>query len=314
MHAKTLSTPVLFLIFNRPDTTRRVFEAIRQVRPRRLYIAVDGPRDDKPGEAEKVREVREFVMSSIDWDCEVKTLFRDKNLGCKYAVSGAITWFFENEERGIILEDDTLPGPGFFWFCEELLARYQDDLRVWHIGGFSTLNEEVLVNQDSYYFSKFNHIWGWASWANRWRCYDVKISLLDAFFKDRYIENITSSPLLQRFWIENFEAVSKGKIDTWDYQWYFTTWINGGLSIIPSVNLVKNIGFGAGATHTGKAGENLSRMEIQEIPTELVHPLIVMPNKVYDAFNAKVLFGLNYFRFFLRLIKRLIKNMGTKAS
>ena len=128
-----LNTAVLFLVFNRPDTTRQVFEAIRKAKPPRLYVAADGPREDHPGEDEKVREIRDYVMNNIDWDCEIKTLFRDKNLGCKYAVSGAITWFFENEEMGIILEDDCLPSQSFFWYCEELLKKYKDIDTIMHI-------------------------------------------------------------------------------------------------------------------------------------------------------------------------------------
>ena len=119
----SLNTAVLFLVFNRLDTSKQVFQAISQAKPPRLYVAADGARVSKEGESEKVQAVRDYIMQNIDWKCEVKTLFRDENLGCKYAVSGAITWFFQNEEQGIILEDDCLPNQSFFWFCEELLER-----------------------------------------------------------------------------------------------------------------------------------------------------------------------------------------------
>ncbi len=152
--SKPLETAVLFLVFNRLDTTKQVFEAIKEAKPPRLYIAADGARKDKSGEEEEVKAVREYVMKNIDWDCEIKTLFREKNFGCKYAVSGAIDWFFENEEQGIILEDDCLPSQSFFWFCEELLERYKDDMRIFMIAGTSYLfNEYEAIND--YFFSKY---------------------------------------------------------------------------------------------------------------------------------------------------------------
>jgi len=161
-----LKTPVLFLIFKRLDTTKQVFEQIKKAKPPRLYIAADGPRDYVEGEAEKVKAAREYVLSNIDWNCEVKTLFREKNLGCGKAVSEAITWFFENEEQGIILEDDTVPSQSFFWFCEELLNRYKDEKKVWHIGG-TNFQDGIIRGNGDYYFSALNHIWGWASWVDR---------------------------------------------------------------------------------------------------------------------------------------------------
>ena len=136
-----LITPVLFIVFNRLDKTRQVFEAIRQARPPFLYIASDGARFNKEGELEKVQAVRDFIIQNIDWKCEVKTLFRKKNLGCKYAVSGAISWFFNNVDQGIILEDDCLPSKSFFWYCEELLEKYKHDNSIYLISG-ETHNSE----------------------------------------------------------------------------------------------------------------------------------------------------------------------------
>jgi len=309
-----LNTAVLFLVFNRLDTTKQVFEAIRQAKPPRLYIAADGARDSKEGEAEKVQAVRDYVMSRVDWDCEVKTLFREKNLGCKYAVSSAITWFFDNEEMGIILEDDCLPSQSFFWFCEELLERYKDDMRVWHIGGASTIPKDKLLNNDSYYFSKFNHIWGWAGWASRWKKYDINVSLFKEFRDNVFIENISKDKLLQSFWLSNFKSVFEKKVDTWDYQWYFTTWTNGGISIIPTVNMISNIGFGADATHTSDSNNKLSEMPKKDINFDLIHPKIMMPNVIYDDFNAKYLFGLNYFDFYKNKIKQIIKIIIKKGQ
>lgn len=260
-----LKTSVLFLIFNRPDVTKRVFEAIRQAKPPRLYVAADGPRKDKEGEAEVVQKVRKLVMDNIDWDCEVKTLFREKNLGCKYAVSGAIDWFFENEEMGIILEDDCLPSQSFFWFCEELLERYKDDLRIWHISGNNFGFDKNSLN-NAYSFIRFPQVWGWATWKNRWREYDKNLTDFKNDFANN--SNIATTHDLKQNEIkrmkERFLLSSSGKINTWDYQWHATVIKNNGLCVVPSYNLISNLGDGDDATHTqgDKERTNLKRNEI----------------------------------------------------
>jgi hypothetical protein len=232
-----LKTAVLFLVFNRLDETVRVFEAIREAKPPRLYLASDGARLNVPGETEQVEAVRDYLMSAIDWDCEINTLFRDSNLGCKYAVSSAITWFFENEEQGIILEDDCLPSISFFWFCEELLDKYKDDLRVWLISG-DNFQDGVRRGDASYYFSKFNHIWGWASWATRWSSYDVEMKTFEQFSLEHRISSVFSEIREQNHWMSTFSQVYQGKIDTWDYQWNYTVLSNNGLSVIHNINLI----------------------------------------------------------------------------
>jgi len=293
-----LNTAVLFLVFNRPDTTKQVFEAIQQAKPPRLYIAADGARESKEGESETVKAVREFVMQNIDWECEVKTLFRGENLGCKMAVSGAIDWFFDNEEMGIILEDDCLPSQSFFWFCEELLERYKDDMRVWNVGGYKF--PHLNGDEYSYNFSRYTHIWGWASWANRWKYYDVTLS--------QYKEN---KKLLNEyeFFRENFENSSRikildkvvsGEIDTWDYQWNFTVRINNGLSIRPSVNLIANIGFGEEATHTLGDNKEIENNTASQISLPLNHPEFIMIYKKDDEIFGKN----NLVHGFLSRIKR----------
>jgi len=279
-----LNTAVLFLVFNRLDTTKQVFEAIRKAKPPRLYIAADGARENKEGEKEKVEAVRNYVMDNIDWDCEVKTLFKDQNLGCKMAVSGAIDWFFENEEMGIILEDDCLPSQSFFWFCEELLERYKDDMRVWNIGGYK--HNYLKGDNYSYNFSRFTQIWGWASWASRWKYYDVTLSkfrknknlLFDyEFFREEF-ENNSRVKILNK--------VVDGQINTWDYQWNFTVRSNNGLSIRPSVNLIRNIGFGEDATHTFGKNKEVKQNIAKDIELPLNHPEFVMVYK-----NDDKLFG-----------------------
>ena len=276
---KRLNTPVLFLTFNRLDTTEQVFEAIRRARPPRLYLASDGPRDSRPGEEEKVKNVREYVLGHIDWECEVKTLFREKNLGCKYAVSGAISWFFENEEMGIILEDDVLPVPSFFPYCEELLERYRDDERIAHISGFNPLTS-FDANGDSYFFSKFGPIWGWASWRRAWRQYDVEISSWPQF-RDYYLRFVTDTPKEESWRRSLFDQLYRKEIDTWDYQWSYARMIGDQLNATPTVNLIKNIGFGhADSTHT-HASIDERFLTVYDIKLT-THPRFIVRNKIYD--------------------------------
>tara|TARA_B110000046_G_scaffold62680_1_gene70203 strand:- start:10925 stop:11878 length:954 start_codon:yes stop_codon:yes gene_type:complete len=279
-----LNTAVLFLVFNRLDQTKQVFEAIRQAKPPRLYVAADGARAHKQDEVEQVRDVRNFVLQNIDWDCEVKTLFREKNLGCKYAVSSAITWFFDSEEQGIILEDDCLPSQSFFWFCEELLERYKEDLRVWLISGDNFQNG-LKRGDDSYYFSQFNHIWGWASWASRWAEYDVEMESFESFSKQNRISSVFSEINEQKYWLSTFDQVYQGKIDTWDYQWNYTVLSNNGLSVLPNINLISNIGFGDDATHTKSLESINSNIPRFELSVPLNHPYFIVQDVDADAFT-----------------------------
>ncbi|MBS4062395.1 MAG: nucleotide-diphospho-sugar transferase [Bacteroidetes bacterium] len=280
----SLKTPVLFLVFNRPHTTKQVFEAIRKAKPPRLYIAADGPRINKEGEAERVKEVRS-IATNVDWECEVTTLFRVENLGCKYAVSGAITWFFEHEEQGIILEDDCLPDQSFFWFCEELLERYKYDLRVWHIGG-SNFQNGIKRGDGDYYFSKYNHVWGWAGWASRWKKYDVE---LDTIKDAKFIERTFKNKDVVKLWTKSFNDMKAKKIDTWDYQYVFSMWDSGGLAILPNVNMISNIGFGIDATHTFGVNEH-AHMPIYEVYISN-HPKQVVQNKEADYYTFKTHFA-----------------------
>ena len=243
-----LNTAVLFLVFNRLETTRQVFEAIRQAKPPRLYIAADGPRENRADEIKKVKAVRDYVMAYIDWDCEVKTLFRDTNLGCKHAVSEAITWFFEQEEQGIILEDDCLPSQSFFWYCEDLLQKYKNEDSVYLISGYGRGSEPFIKNAD-YGFCKYALIWGWASWAKVWEKYDPEMSDWPKLSKN-IIHNVSKRSVAKRYWTEAFSLTYKHEIDTWDYQLHYLLVKNGGKSVVPRLNLISNIGFGTDATHT----------------------------------------------------------------
>jgi hypothetical protein len=282
-----LKTAVLFMVFNRLDTTKRVFNAIQKAKPPKLYIAADGARNNKEGESEKVNAVRDFILKNIDWKCEIKTLFREKNLGCKYAVSSAITWFFDNEEKGIILEDDCLPSQSFFWFCEELLELYNDDMRIWHIGG-NNFQNGIKRGDADYYFSKYNHVWGWASWANRYKLYDVELNNV----KDSgFIKSTFSNKLAIKYWNYIYKKVKAKKVDTWDYQWTFTIWLNNGLAILPNLNMITNIGFGDDATHTKNDEKVMENFEL--IITS--HPFQIIHDEEADDFTLEFFYKPNSF-------------------
>lgn len=244
-----MRTPILFLVFNRPDTTKLVLDRIREIKPAYLYIAADGARIDKEGEIEKCQAVRKLVMEGIDWECEVKTNFREQNLGCGKAVSQAITWFFEHVEEGIILEDDCLPHISFFSYCENLLSFHRNDHKVLLISGNNFLNGKVTIPWD-YYFSSFVHIWGWATWRRAWKEYDFKMTNLSLSHLRRQLDNRFGEMGIAEQWITNFTACQKGEIDTWDFQLQYMVWSKNGLSAMPKNNLVSNIGFGPDATHT----------------------------------------------------------------
>ncbi len=300
---KKLKTAILFLIFKRLDVTKQVFAAIRQAKPSRLYIAADGARLGHNNESEKVKAVKEYVLSKIDWDCEVKTLFREKNLGCKVAISDAIGWFFEHEEMGIILEDDCLPSHSFFWFCQELLDKYQNDMRIWNIGGTNN-QDKFIKGDDDYYFTNYSQIWGWASWANRWQKYDVELSQIS---NASFINNIIESKKEVEHWVNIFWKQKAKILDSWSYQWLFTIWLNKGISITPYTNLVSNIGFGSEAVHCKKHGpySNRPRHEL----SSLKHPNKIVINKKADLYLFNSLYKKNSFLF--KVFRRLRKILNS---
>ncbi|MDO9184215.1 MAG: hypothetical protein Q7U04_17505 [Bacteriovorax sp.] len=271
-------TPILFLIFNRPDTTQLVFNEIRKQKPKYLFVAADGPRSHKPGEAEKCEDTR-AIIQQIDWDCEVKTLFREENLGCGRAVSSSITWFFDNVEEGIILEDDCLPNDSFFKFTSDLLRKYKDDERVFAISGDNFIGQ-LMPNNESYYFSIYNHVWGWASWKRAWKHYDLGMKSWPSIKKSGHLKTIFENKKQFSYWVNIFDACYAGKIDTWDYQWTFACWSRNGLTILPALNLIRNIGFDERATHT--KDENGFSLETLELDFPLRNPNEIKQNLIFD--------------------------------
>jgi len=265
-----LTTSVAFIIFNRPETTKKVFDAIKQAKPKKLFIIADGPRLDKPGENEKCLKTR-TITNNIDWDCEVLRNYSEINLGCRKRVSSGIDWLFENVEEAIILEDDCLPHPSFFRYCQELLDRYRNEKKVMMISGTRFL-EKPMLPQSSYYYSNFTHVWGWATWRRAWQLYDVEMKVWDSIKKSNFIKGFSNSLEASLFWKFNFNETYNGFIDTWDNQWLFCCLINKGLTIIPTNNLISNIGFGTEGTHTKNIDSFGSNLLLEEMKFPLIHP------------------------------------------
>jgi hypothetical protein len=278
-----LTTPVAFLIFNRPDTTARVFEAIRQAKPPKLLVVADGPRPDRPDDVEKCKAAR-AIIDKVDWDCAVLTNYSDLNLGCKNRVSSGLDWVFSLVEEVIILEDDCLPHPSFFRFCQDLLDYYRDDERIMAISG-DNFQLGRKRTEYSYYFSRYNHIWGWASWRRAWQYYDVKMRLWQEIRDCNWLEYILGEGQSVKYWTKIFQSAYDGKIDTWGYRWTFACWIQNGLTILPNVNLVSNIGFGADATHTSRAIQSVVNNPVREMSFPLQHPPFITRHFEADRFT-----------------------------
>lgn len=279
-----MKTAILFLVFNRPDTTQRVFEIIKKVKPPRLYIAADGPRLNKQDEAQKCDDVKKIVQN-IDWECKVYKLFREKNLGCGLAVSQAISWFFENEDEGIILEDDIIPHMDFFAYCEELLDKYRDSNEIGIISGRNHLFGKRM-SDESYYFSSIPHIWGWATWRKVWQKYNYRVTQIDFSGLSDIMRQKEFSRKTINYWHYVYLQIKNGRIDTWDYQLTLMCFYYNLLSITPNTNLVQNIGFDEDATHTVIADDKTRNYKGQSI-LPLIHPSEIVRNSNGDLIDNK---------------------------
>ncbi|HZX57270.1 MAG TPA: nucleotide-diphospho-sugar transferase [Mucilaginibacter sp.] len=280
--------PILFVVFNRPATTKIVFEAIRQIAPRKLYIAADGPRHGVLADIGNCCAVREIV-DGIDWECDCKTLFRDNNIGCGLGPSQAFSWFFDNEEEGIILEDDCLPNQSFFPYCKELLERYRYDTRIMHISGSNFQYGWQRDKDVSYYFSKNPCEWGWASWRRAWKLFDFKATSYPDIIEKRQLKGYFSSTAEEFYRLSKIQKTySHPNLNWWDYQWGFAIYINSGLAITPNVNMIKNIGFGETATHTLSSRDKRGKNEPGEMNFPLKHPKFIINDAVSDKryFNS----------------------------
>ena len=282
------SSAVLFLVFNRPHMTARAFDAIRASQPYKLYVAADGARPDREGEAALCDRVRE-IATQVNWPCELHTLFRQDNLGCKLSPLGAIDWFFQNEEEGIVLEDDCVPHPDFFPFCSEMLIRYREHESVWAVSG-SNFQQGKKRGPGSYYFSRYMHCWGWASWRRAWQHNDSTLEFWPEWKNSEAWRIFFEDPLERHYWSDIFEKLYRDEIDTWDYAWLASIFWRSGLTIIPNVNLVSNIGFGTEATHTATKSP-FSNMAVHALG-DLNHPSPVTRCQEADRYT----FEYHYFR------------------
>lgn len=278
-----VSKPVALIVFNRPELTRLVLDAVRRVRPPMLLVVADGPRAHREGEASRCAATR-AVIELVDWPCEVLQDYSNVNLGCRRRVSSGIDWVFSVVDEAIILEDDCVPNPTFFRFCEELLDRYRDEERVMSIGGTSF--HASPASSASYCFSRFPHVWGWATWRRAWRRYDVDIERWPEVRDANELRNVIPWPTDRRRWTSILNRLHRGDIDTWDYQWAFAIWIHGGLSIVPEINLVSNVGFGDDATHT-TVPTHLSARPAAALPFPLRHPAMLQPDSSADRFTQR---------------------------
>ncbi|HET9218149.1 MAG TPA: hypothetical protein VFR18_14285 [Terriglobia bacterium] len=279
-HSATGCPPVLFLVFNRPDLTIRVFEAIRKARPDRLYVAADGPRASHADERAKCEATR-ALATRVDWPCQVKTLFRTDNLGCRRAVSSAIDWFFEHEPEGIVLEDDCLPSTSFFAYCGELLAKYRTDERVWQVCGSRYVPDDIGLEDASYFFSRYGPVWGWASWRRAWKSFDADLKAWPQMREEPTISSAYPDAIEKKAKVRLGDKLYRGEIDTWDYQWGMAKNFNHGLSIVPAKNLILNIGFGQDATHTVTSNKHFPTEQF-EIDFPLRPPRFVLPQADHD--------------------------------
>lgn len=303
-----MNTAVAFIIFKRPETTRRVFETIRQARPPRLYVIADGSRPDKPGEAQAVAATRQ-IAGNVDWPCEITRLFSEQNLGCKERVFTGLNEVFARETEAIILEDDCLPDPSFFTYCEALLDRYRDEPRVFHIGA-NQFHRPRLKRPASYTFSKFPHCWGWATWRRAWRQMDLNLASWDEPAVQQNLARYIVSEDEQQFWGKIFGDIRANPAanSSWAYPWNFTMWAKGCVATNACVNLVENLGFGPGATHTEEGAWNLHR---KARPLgKLVHPAQIELDEAADVYT----FRCNYLLQEMRWSRRAISALRIKAG
>lgn len=298
-----LKTPVVFIIFNRPELAARVLSEIAKARPPQLLVISDGPRRNVCGEADRVAQSRALI-ENINWPCKILKNYSNHNMGCRARVSSGLTWVFQQVSEAIVLEDDCLPDITFFRFCQELLEKYRHDQRVGMISG-DNFQFNFTINDDSYYFSNLNHIWGWATWADRWQNdYDVDLKQWPRVRDENRVRDWFSTQQEREAFAFNLDRTYTLKIDTWDYQWNFGSRLNGRLSIMPNVNLVSNIGFGMEATHTKEHNE-FSNLPRAQMFFPLKHPTALFASEYLDS------------RFFQRSVKqtrsKLLKSWLAKS-
>ncbi len=311
-----MKTPVAFIVFNRLECARSTLETIRRAQPPRLLVIADGPRLNRPDDAEKCAAVRRLIAEGIDWPCDVELNYAPKNLGCAERLATGITWAFSRSERLVILEDDCLPDPTFFTFCDELLELYANDTRVGQISGCPMFFSEI-TRLSSYVFSRYGSIWGWASWRRAWDYYDMKIRSWPTFRSlgalDAVVHSRAEHKKRERLYNEMHE---KQIFDSWDYQWGYAKFTQGLLSVVPCQNLIENTGFGLDGTHYGPEDKfELRRFSMQ---WPLRHPEFVISDLAFDrdygAADTKNIFGPPLWKRVIRRAKRLFRPAARSGS
>lgn len=304
-----MKTPVVLLIFNRPDNTQKVFERIRQARPPQLLVVADGARSDRLGEADKCRAAR-AIIDTVDWDCEVLTDYSEVNLGCQRRVASGLNWAFEQVAEAIILEDDCVPDPSFFPFCERLLDYYRHDNRIAVITGQNVQLGRTRTDY-SYYFSRYNHCWGWASWRRAWQDFDFDMKLWTTVRKAGWLEDILQDAGAVKYWDYLFQSVYEGRINSWAIRWTFSCWMQNYLSIIANHNLISNIGFDSESTHTSKKNQ-FSNLPTEPIEFPLRHPPFIIRDGRADRFTQRTLYATNPLANAKRAIKKILIETSLK--
>ena len=300
-----LMTPVVLLIFNRPNTTQQVFNAIRNAKPTKLMVVADGPRLEQPEDIEKCKAARE-IIKRVDWNCEVSINYSDVNLGCKKRVASGLDWVFNTVEEAIILEDDCLPHHTFFRFCEELLEYYRHDNRIAVISGANFQFGRKRTDY-SYYFSRYNHCWGWATWRRSWQYFDFNMQLWPELRDGNWLHDILEDSRLVPYWTRIFQSTYEGSINSWAYRWTFSCWVQSQISILANVNLISNIGFGKEGTNTKKINKKLSSMHTESINFPLKHPLYVIRDLQSDRYTKKIIFQQNFVTKYKTIAKTFLK-------
>ena len=299
----SLTTPVALLIYNRPHLTQRVFAEIAKARPQTLFVVADGARSDHPDDVARIAATRR-IIDSVDWPCEVLKNYSQVNMGCKHRISTGLEWIFGTVEDAIILEDDCLPDPTFFRFGHELLDYYRYDERVVSISG-SNYQHGQSRTAHGYYFSKYFHCSGWASWRRVWKHFDPDMKSWPNFQAAGGLQDLADNWWEADYWTRMFNSAFEGTLDSWACPWFFACWAQRGLTVIPNVNLISNIGYGDGATHTQKANQKVANLPTRSID-DINHPPFVVRNREADFYtfqnNYQHLNGLRKIRRRLRRV------------
>lgn len=300
---------VLFLVFNRPEHTRAVLDRIRRAAPPRLYVHCDGPRPDKPGEADKVARVRDLIEHEVDWDCQITRIYRDGNLGLREGVYDALNRFFDTEPSGIVLEDDCVPDSSFFEVCAALLEYYKNDDSIMHIGGSNLLENRMRRQAESYVFTRFSFVWGWASWRRAWQKMSINLEGLEEFANSPAMRRFLPNPLARWYMVDKFRVTQRRENRSWAYAWFYSILKNDGICIVTAVNMVENVGVGdAQATNTsGKTDRRKRKARPLSLP--LVHPTERRINPILD----QLFFYTSQKNFFTLILFRIKRIVGWRA-